>query len=135
MPPQPAPAAVADHPLRRQRRRRGLTLAVLADLSGLSTAFLSMVENGHRTLTRRDHINAVAAALRVAPGEIAPGTLPGTGEWALPPPPAALAFPAASDEITMARHRDLAADLIGQVSRGMPARPGHGCAAWHATRA
>jgi transcriptional regulator with XRE-family HTH domain len=72
VPVQPAPAAVADHPLRRLRRHRGLTLAVLADLSGLSGSFLSMVENGQRALTRRDHVNAVAAALRVAPAEIEP---------------------------------------------------------------
>jgi transcriptional regulator with XRE-family HTH domain len=118
MPPLPAPAAVADHPLRRVRRRRGLTLAVLADLSGLSVAFLSMVENGQRALTRRGHVNALAAALRVAPAEIAPSTLPGSGEWGSPPPATARVFPVTGDEITAARHRDLAAELTSYVIRG-----------------
>lgn len=80
-----ASAAIADHPLRRVRRKRGLTLVVLADLSGLSVPFLSMVENGQRSLSRRDHINALAAALRVAPAEIAPSTIPGFDEWAQVP--------------------------------------------------
>ena len=77
-----ASSAVADHPLRRVRRRRGLTLVVLAGMSGLSAPFLSMVENGQRTLSRRDHVNALAAALRVPPAEIAPSTIPGLDEWA-----------------------------------------------------
>lgn len=114
----PAHEAVADHPLRRVRRRRGMTLAVLADLSGLSVPFLSMVENGQRTLSRRDHINALAAALRVAPAEIAPGTIPGFNEWAPSPHAPVLAFPAMSDEIVLARHRDLARKLMGFVARG-----------------
>jgi len=114
----PAGEAVADHPLRRARRRRGLTLAVLADLSGLSVAFLSMVENGQRALSRRDHINALAAALRVAPAEIAPSTVPGFDEWAPSPPAPVLAFPAMSDEIATARHRDLARKLMSYVTRG-----------------
>jgi transcriptional regulator with XRE-family HTH domain len=118
VPAQPTPAAVAEHPLRRLRRHRGLTLAVLADLSGLSGSFLSMVENGQRALTRRDHVNAVAAALRVAPAEIAPSTLRGFDEWAPSPPAPASAFPAIGDEITIARHRDLAGQFMGYVIGG-----------------
>ena len=47
---QPAPAARAVHPLRRVRRRRGLTTTALADLAGLSPSFISMVETGQRPL-------------------------------------------------------------------------------------
>jgi transcriptional regulator with XRE-family HTH domain len=112
-----ASAAIADHPLRRVRRKRGLTLVVLADLSGLSVPFLSMVENGQRSLSRRDHINALAAALRVAPAEIAPSTTPGFDEWAPSPPPAS-AFPAAGDEIAIARHRELTGQFMGYVIHG-----------------
>ena len=115
VPARPVPAAVADHPLRRVRRRRGLTLAVLAELSGLSASFLSMVENGQRALSRRDHVNALAVALRVCPAEIAPSTLASADEWA-PPPARAPAFLAISDEVTMARHRDLAAQLISRAT-------------------
>jgi transcriptional regulator with XRE-family HTH domain len=118
VPARPVPAAVADHPLRRLRRRRGLTLVVLADLSGLSPSFLSMVENGQRALSRRDHVNAVAAALRVAPAEIAPSAVPGFDEWAPSPPALVPAFPAMSDEIAIARHKDLARKLMGYVTRG-----------------
>ena len=115
-----ASSAVADHPLRRVRRRRGLTLTVLADLSGLSQSFLSMVETGQRPLSRRDHVNALAAALRVSPAEIAPSTSsPGSDEWAPPAPPApASAFPPISDDIAVTRHREMAGQFIGYVSRG-----------------
>ena len=87
-------------------------------MSGLSVPFLSMVENGQRTLRRRDHVNALAAALRVPPAEIAPSAIPGFDEWAPAPPVPASAFPPLSDEIAVARHRELAGQLIGYVSRG-----------------
>jgi transcriptional regulator with XRE-family HTH domain len=112
-----ASSAVADHPLRCARRCRGLTLVVLAGMSGLSVPFLSMVENGQRTLSRRDHVNALAAALRVSPAELAPSVIPGFDEWAPVRQPAS-AFPPASDAIAAARHRELAGQLIGYVSRG-----------------
>jgi transcriptional regulator with XRE-family HTH domain len=115
---QPATAAWADHPLRRVRRRRGLTTTALADLAGLSPSFISMVETGQRSLRRRDDINALAAVLRVPPAEIAPGISPGFDEWAPALPAPAAVFPPLSDGITVARHRDLAAQLISQVSRG-----------------
>jgi transcriptional regulator with XRE-family HTH domain len=114
---QPVPAAVADHPLRQVRRRRGLTQVELAGLAGMSYCYISMIECGRRRLRRRDHINALAAALRVPPAEIAPGTVPGFDEWAPASSPAS-AFPAASDEIAMARHRELAGRFIGYVSQG-----------------
>ena len=39
------------------RRYRGMSLQVLADRSGLSKSFLSMVENGQRQLDRRQAVN------------------------------------------------------------------------------
>jgi transcriptional regulator with XRE-family HTH domain len=115
---QPVTAAGEDHPLRRVRRRRGLTTTALADLAGLSPSFISMVETGQRPLRRRDHINALAAALRVPPAEIAPSTSPGFDEWAPAPPAPASAFPPLSDDITVARYQELATQFISQVSRG-----------------
>ncbi len=114
-----SPAATgADHPLRRVRRRRGLTQVELAGLAGLSYSYISMVETGQRRLTRRDHVNALAAALRVAPAEIVPSTLAGSDEWAPSLAMPASPFPALCDEIREARHRDLAAELAGYVVRG-----------------
>jgi len=112
------PPAGADHPLRRRRRRRGLTQVALAELSGLSGSFLSMVETGQRTLTRRDHINAVAAALRVSPAELAPSTIPGLDSWAPALPGSASAFPALRDEFTMTRHARLVRQFMAHVARG-----------------
>jgi transcriptional regulator with XRE-family HTH domain len=109
--------AVAEHPLRRARLRRGMTQAELAGLAGLASSYISMIERGRRKLTRRDHVNALAAALKVAPAEIAPSMIAGSGEWA-PAHPPACAFPPASDDITMARHRDLAGRFIGYVISG-----------------
>jgi transcriptional regulator with XRE-family HTH domain len=47
-----------------------MTLQVLADRSGLSKSFLSMIENGERSLERRRHIVAVADALNVSPADL-----------------------------------------------------------------
>lgn len=59
--------------LRATRLRRGMTLEVLAGLAGVSQAYLSMVENGKRRLDSYSRIVTLADALRVLPGEIAPG--------------------------------------------------------------
>ncbi len=119
-----APAG-AEHPLRRVRRRRGLTQVELAGLAGLSFSYISMIECGRRRLRRRDHINALAAALRVPPAEIAPSTVPGFDEWAPASSPAS-AFPAASDEMAVARHSELAGRFIGYVIQGDT----YGAGAW-----
>jgi hypothetical protein len=50
-----------------------MSLHVLAGLAGLSAAYLSMVENGKRKLDRYSRIVALADALGVPPGELAPG--------------------------------------------------------------
>jgi transcriptional regulator with XRE-family HTH domain len=59
--------------LRELREQRRMTQTVLADFSGLSTSFLSMVERGQRPLNRYTDIIALASALRVPPTELAPG--------------------------------------------------------------
>jgi transcriptional regulator with XRE-family HTH domain len=52
------------------RRYRGMSLQLLADRSGLSKGFLSMVENGQRHLERRQHLTAVAEALQVSVADL-----------------------------------------------------------------
>ena len=94
-----------------------MTQVELAGLAGLSCSYISMIERGHRKLTRRDQVNALAAALRVSPAEIAPSVIPGFDEWAPASPPAS-AFPPACDDITMARHRELAGRFIGYMISG-----------------
>lgn len=106
-------------PLRELRRRRGLTLEVLAGRSGLSTSFLSAVETGKRRLTRFDHISAIASALGVAPSELAPGSFQGFDEWVLAASSSAAdPFPAICDELTVKRHRGFAEELMRYVMRG-----------------
>jgi len=51
--------------LRVLRRWRGMTLAEVAGLAGVSESYLSMAERGLQTLDRRSMISAVASALRV----------------------------------------------------------------------
>lgn len=59
--------------LRGLRRWRGMTLAEVAGLSGVSVAYLSMAERGLRSLDRRSLISALAAALRVSETELTGG--------------------------------------------------------------
>ncbi|MFD8496590.1 helix-turn-helix domain-containing protein [Amycolatopsis sp. NPDC059657] len=66
------------HRIRKARRIRGLSLRTTAELAGFSPGFLSMVENGTRTLDRLSHISALADALRVAPGDLLGTSLPST---------------------------------------------------------
>jgi transcriptional regulator with XRE-family HTH domain len=115
---QSALADGAAHPLRRLRLRRGLTQVELAGLAGLSCSYISMIETGQRTLTRLDHITAVAAALRVSPAELAPGTVPVPDGSGLPSLASAPGFPAARDEVTVTRHARLAREFIAHLARG-----------------
>src|SRR5690349_16298025 len=59
--------------LRTLRRWRGMTQTELAGLCGVSTSFVSMVEQGQRLLDRRSHIAAMAAALRVSETDLVGG--------------------------------------------------------------
>jgi hypothetical protein len=68
----------------RLRRRSGMLQAVPAGRTPFSASFLSMKENGQQNPTRHYHENALAAALRVTPAELAPAALPGIAEWAQP---------------------------------------------------
>jgi transcriptional regulator with XRE-family HTH domain len=59
--------------LRVLRRWRGMTQGQVAGLAGLSTSFVSMIENGQRSLDRRTHIAGVAAALGVSETDLVGG--------------------------------------------------------------
>jgi transcriptional regulator with XRE-family HTH domain len=56
--------------IRERRRYLGMSLDVLAGLTGISKSFLSMVENGHRVLSRRSHLVAIAGALRCSTDQL-----------------------------------------------------------------
>jgi transcriptional regulator with XRE-family HTH domain len=68
--------------LRRIRRSRGKSLAVIAGLAGISTSHLSRLESGKRALDRQSLIVALANALQVAPSELMrlPVPAPANGE-------------------------------------------------------
>ncbi|TQN33505.1 helix-turn-helix protein [Haloactinospora alba] len=55
------------------RRWRGMTQAQLAGLSGVTTSYISMLENGRRLLDRRSHISSLAAALEVSETDLVGG--------------------------------------------------------------
>jgi transcriptional regulator with XRE-family HTH domain len=59
--------------LRALRGWRGMTLAEVGGLAGVSAAYLSMVERGLRTVDRRSTISALAAALRVSETDLTGG--------------------------------------------------------------
>ena len=91
---------------------------VIQRFDGIDPAFLwHLNSEADRALSRRDHVNALALALRVSPAEIAPAAIPGLDEWASAPPPTC-AFPQAGDDITVARHRERAGRFIGYVISG-----------------
>jgi transcriptional regulator with XRE-family HTH domain len=56
--------------VRAARTRQGMSLARLADLTGLTKGYLSRVENGERSLDRRRTLLDVADALRVPVAEL-----------------------------------------------------------------
>ncbi|GGO82832.1 helix-turn-helix domain-containing protein [Nonomuraea cavernae] len=59
--------------LRTLRRWRGMTLAQLAGLTGMSQSYLSMAERGQRALDRRSYKAALAAALKVSETDLTGG--------------------------------------------------------------
>jgi transcriptional regulator with XRE-family HTH domain len=59
--------------LRTLRRWRGMTLAEVSGLAGVSLSYLAMVERGERMLDRRSYISAVAAALKVSETDLVGG--------------------------------------------------------------
>ncbi len=92
--------------LRTLRLRRGLSQTALADLACVSPSFVSMVENGQRSLRSADHILALADVLRVSPLYLADGredpAAPVRRDLGTVP------FPARSDPLRLARHQHLA---------------------------
>ncbi|MGI9000726.1 MAG: helix-turn-helix domain-containing protein [Pseudonocardia sp.] len=56
--------------LREVRAWRGLSQRAAAGLAGVSGSYLSMIENGQRPVDKRSTLEALAAALRVAPSEL-----------------------------------------------------------------
>jgi transcriptional regulator with XRE-family HTH domain len=104
--------------LRAIRRRRGLTLAAVAERAGLSTGQLSMLETGKRKLRRLDHITALAAVLRVPPSELTGKEILSDGEWATRGGHPGRGIPENYDDITTGRHARLADELTGHISRG-----------------
>ncbi|MGX7828307.1 helix-turn-helix domain-containing protein [Actinokineospora sp. 24-640] len=56
--------------VREIRAWRGLTLSAVAQVAGMSPGYLSMIERGLRPVTKRRVLESLAAALRVAPGEL-----------------------------------------------------------------
>ncbi len=59
--------------LRELRLWRGMTLAEVGGLAGVTAAYLSYIERGERPLDRRSTISALAAALRVSETELTGG--------------------------------------------------------------
>lgn len=55
------------------RRRRGLSLDVVAGLAGISKGYLSMLETGKRRLERRGLLDALAGALGCSVVDLTPG--------------------------------------------------------------
>ncbi|ANY08776.1 helix-turn-helix domain-containing protein [Pseudonocardia sp. HH130630-07] len=53
------------------RTWRGMDARVVADLAGISASYLSLIENGKRSVNRRETLEAIARALRVHPAELA----------------------------------------------------------------
>lgn len=65
--------------IREIRSWRGTTLRATAELAGLSESHLSRIERGERPVERRSTLEALAAALRVAPSELT-GSAPRTAD-------------------------------------------------------
>jgi transcriptional regulator with XRE-family HTH domain len=108
------------------RRYRGVSLQVLADRSGLSKSFLSMVENGRRQLQRRQDIFAIADALQVSVADLTgapfPPTGPSTGEAHAAVPAIRLAYLSTSLDHSDAPPGRPATQLLAEVAEVMDLR-------------
>lgn len=104
----------ASSPLRSIRRRRRMSLAVVADRAGISKALLSLMETGQIQLKRIDHITALASVLRVDPSELVESWPPGFGEQQQN----SAAFPVARNDVVSTRHVLLADELARYMSSG-----------------
>lgn len=91
--------------LREIRAWRGLSLRAVAELAGMTAGHLSNIENGKRRVDKRSTLEALAAALRIAPSELA--------EQPFPP----------TDPLTSEAHAGIAAveTALGDYELGQPA--------------
>jgi transcriptional regulator with XRE-family HTH domain len=62
--------------IREIRVWRGMTLKATAELAGVTESYLSRIERNERTVNSRSLLEAIAAALRVAPSELAEEVFP-----------------------------------------------------------
>lgn len=62
--------------IREIRTWRGMSLKVTAELSGITESYLSRIERNERPVNSRSLLEAIAAALRVAPSELAGQAFP-----------------------------------------------------------
>jgi transcriptional regulator with XRE-family HTH domain len=66
----PADGVTMGRRLRAARRARGKSQVVIAGLAGISSGYLSMLENGRRSLDRLSLLVALAYALEIPPTEL-----------------------------------------------------------------
>ncbi|WP_134045924.1 helix-turn-helix domain-containing protein [Amycolatopsis arida] len=62
--------------VREIRAWREMSLAEVAGLAGITAAYLSMIERGQRSVTKKQTVHALADALRVAPSELLADPVP-----------------------------------------------------------
>jgi transcriptional regulator with XRE-family HTH domain len=110
-------AKAPDSSLRRIRKRRGMTLEVLADLAGVSKGFVSKIENGGQ-IRRIDHLIAFASVLQVDPAELIVDEAAAMGLHIPLENRQAGAFAPIRDNVTVSRHLNLARELRGHIARG-----------------
>jgi transcriptional regulator with XRE-family HTH domain len=96
---------------RKIRRRRGLSLDVVAGLAGISKSYLGMLEQGQRGFNRRGLIEDLAKAVGCSVADL-------TGQPYLPPDRASAEVGAAVSEISTALHDTTLTDVPD-----IPARP------------
>lgn len=125
MPSTGDPPVLLGRRLREVRVWRGLSLRAAAELAGLSASYLSRIERGERPVERRSTLEALAAALRVAPSELTGATARATEDHESGPAVAALRLALADAE--MGEPVDVAAppwpELTARVAAMNAVRP------------
>lgn len=94
----------------RIRRRRGLSLAVVAGQAGITKSYLSRLESGQRSFTRRGLIEALAEALGCSPIDL-------TGLPAVAPDARAVAAASAIPGLSAALHDTTLDDVPDEPTR------------------
>ncbi|MFE9747589.1 helix-turn-helix domain-containing protein [Saccharothrix saharensis] len=114
---EPAPAEIGAR-VRMIRRRRGLSLEVVAGRAGIGKSYLSMLENGQRQFERRGLLEGIAQALDCSVADL-------TGQPYLPRDRASAEALATLPSISVALY-DATLDDVPDVS----ARPLHELVSW-----